>query len=113
MATKKTAAVNDEEVVTAEEKILRSAQDDTGAEEPEVNEWDVEVEMLVPRKPKGDDAQYYVCVNDRRFYIPANGRMQKLPKPIAEVLQQSLEAEAEAEEYADSIPNKTGPANEI
>ena len=115
MATKK----NEEKILrsaqddTGEEKILREAQDDTKAEEPEKDEWAEEIEMIVPRRPKGDDPQYYVCVNDRRFYIPANGKMQKLPKPIAEVLQQSLEAEAEAEEYADSIPNKTGPSGEI
>ena len=78
-----------------------------------IDEWAEEVEMIVPRKMKGDDPQYYVCVNDRRFYVPANGKRQKLPKPIAEVLQQSLEAEMEAEEFADSIPNKTGPGSEI
>ena len=103
MATKKTAEVVNEEVQAAEPV----------AEEEPQSEWEIEVEMLVPRKPKGDDPQYYVCVNDRRFYIPANGKMQKMPKPIAEVLRMSLEAEAEAEEFADSIPNKTGPAQEI
>ena len=84
------------------------------AVEPAIqDEWDETIEMIVPRKMKGDDPQYYVCVNDRRFYIPANGKKQKLPKPIAEVLQQSLEAEMEAEDFADSIPNKTGPEHEI
>ena len=94
MATKKTDDVKAAEPVAAEEM-------------PEVkDEWAEEVEMLVPRKPKGDDAHFYVCVNDRRFYIPANGKPQKLPKPIAEVLRESLEAELEAEEFADSLPNK-------
>lgn len=100
MATKKTAEVKEE---IKEEPIAAEA-----AEEQAIpDEWAEEVEMLVPRKPKGDDQQYYVCVNDRRFYIPANGRTQKLPKPIAEVLKQSLEAEMEAEDFADSIPNNT------
>ena len=98
MATKKTTEPVKEEAQAAEP---------VAAEKPEVkDEWAEEVEMIVPRKPKGDDPQFYVCVNDRRFYIPANGKAQKLPKPIAEVLQQSLQAELEAEEFADSIPNK-------
>ena len=105
MATKKTIEPKEEPVI---------AEEQAAEEKPEEkDEWAEEIEMIVPRRPKGDDPQYYVCVNDRRFYIPANGKMQKLPKPIAEVLQQSLEAEAEAEEYADSIPNKTGPSGEI
>lgn len=93
MATKKTDDVKAAEPVAAEKPA-------------EQDEWAEEVEIIVPRKPKGDDPQYYVCVNDRRFYIPANGKAQKLPKPIAEVLQQSLQAELEAEEFADSLPNK-------
>ena len=108
MASKKPVKTEEETVV--EDPVVEEA----AAEEPaEVDEWKQEVEMIVPRKPKGDDQQFYVCVNDRRFYIPANGKMQKLPKPVAEILQQSLEAEAEAEEFADSIPNKTGPGGEI
>lgn len=82
------------------------------AEAPK-DEWAEEVEMIIPRKPKGDDPQYYVCVNDRRFYIPANGKMQKLPKPVANILLESLEAEQEAEDFADSMPNRTGPSQEI
>lgn len=104
MATKKTAETKPEDVMPEE----------TAEKEPaEKNEWDESVEMLIPRRPKGDDQQFYVCVNDRRFYIPANGKMQKLPKPVAEVLQQSLEAENEAEDFAESIPNKTGPTQDI
>ena len=106
MATKKTAEVKPEEMET--EPVVSEP-----AVPAEKDEWDEEVEMLIPRRPKGDDQQFYICVNDRRFYIPANGKMQKLPKPIAEVLQQSLEAENEAEDYAESIPNKTGPSREI
>lgn len=64
------------------------------------------VEMVVPRKPKGEEQQYYVCVNDRRYGIPANGKMQKLPRPVAEILQESLNAEYAADEFAESIPNR-------
>ena len=106
MATKKTVEVKPE-VMETEPVVSETV-------EPEVkDEWAEEVEMLIPRRPKGDDQQFYICVNDRRFYIPANGKMQKLPKPIAEVLKQSLEAENEAEDYAESIPNKTGPSRDI
>ena len=107
MASKKPVAAAPQ---AEEEPVVMEA----AAEEPtEVDEWAEEVEMIIPRKQKGDDQQFYVCVNDRRFYIPANGKMQKLPKPVAEVLQQSLEAENEAEDYAESIPNKTGPNQDI
>ena len=92
------------EVAAAAEVV----QEEVMAAAPAVtDEWAEEIEMLVPRKKKGDDPTFYVCVNDRRFLIPADGKMQKLPKPVAEVLQESLAAEAEAEDYADNIPNKT------
>lgn len=98
MATKK-AVEEEKEVKTPE----------TEAEVPaEVDPWDIEVEMIVPRKPRGEDQQYYVCVNDRRFLIPANGTVQKLPRPIAEILRSSLEAEAVADDFADHIPNRSG-----
>lgn len=93
MATKKT-------VTEPVEEVLEEGQ----AEAPK-SAWDEEIEMLIPRKPKGEESYYYVCVNDRRFEIPASGTMQKLPKPIALVLQDSLAAEIKAEEFADSIPN--------
>lgn len=107
MATKKTAEIKTEAVETTPEEVIPEEAVDVK------DEWAESVEMLIPRRPKGDDQQFYVCVNDRRFYIPANGKMQKLPKPVAEVLQQSLEAENEAEDYAESIPNKTGPNQDI
>lgn len=102
MATKKPAVKEPEEEVL-EGQI--SAEEVPQAEEPAKprDEWDEEIEMFVPRRPKGDDPQYYVCVNDRRFAVPANGKMQKLPKPIAEILKSSLEAEAAADEMAESM----------
>ena len=100
MATRKTGAAG------AEEEVLTEA---TEQKAPIRDAWDETVEMIVPRKPKGEDQQYYICVNDRRYMVPANGRMQSLPRPIAEVLQESLDAEREADDYADSLPNKNGP----
>ena len=97
MATKKTVTESVEEVLAEEPE----------KKEPEAQKsaWDEEIEMLIPRKPRGEESFYYVCVNDRRFEIPADGKVQKLPKPIALVLQDSLAAEIKAEEFADSIPN--------
>lgn len=102
MATKKAAAAE-----IAEEVKQEPVAEEVKAEEPVIrDEWDEEVEMIVPRKPKGDDPTYYVCINDRRFLIPADGKTQKLPKPVAEVLKESLEAEYAAEDFADHIPNR-------
>lgn len=70
------------------------------------DEWEKTIDMIVPRKPKGEDQQYYICVNDRRYMVPANGKMQKLPKPVALILQDSLEMESEADEYADKLPKR-------
>ena len=104
MATKSKA-------VTAEETVKTEAAEEqavTEAPEKEKDPWQEKVSILVPRKPKGEEPYYYVCVNDRRFQIPADGKYQDLPKPIATILQESLEAEYAADEYADSIPNRDG-----
>lgn len=90
MATKKIA-----EEAQAEEIVIEEVKDP----------WEEMVEMYVPRK-RGDDPQYYVCVNDRRFAFPANGQVQKMPKPIAQILKESLEAEDAAEDFANSIQNE-------
>ena len=108
MATKKTVKPAEELEQAVE------AQPEVEAEEekaPEIKDaWGETIEMIVPRKPKGDDQSYYVCVNDRRFQIPANGKMQMLPKPIALILQDSLEMESEADDYAEKLP-KQDPMN--
>lgn len=97
MATKKTMEEK------KEQEILEEQLEEIKAEP--ADEWLEEIEMIVPRKPKGEDQQYYVCVNDRRFAVPADGKLQKLPKPIAQVLQDALDAEIAADEFADSMPN--------
>lgn len=101
MATKKaTETVKDEEIMTpdAAEEQAKTPTDP----------WDEKVNVIVPRKPHGEEQQYYICVNDRRFVVPANGKQQALPRPIAEVLVSSLEAESEAEDFVDRIPNRNG-----
>ncbi len=106
MATKKTAAA---ETVIEETVAEAVAEEPVQAAQPEpieVDPWSIMEEMLVPRKPKGDDPTYYVSVNNRSFFIPANGKVQKLPKPIAGVLKDSLEAEVNAEEFAENMPKQ-------
>jgi hypothetical protein len=106
MATKKAVT----KVETDEQEQLLEQPEEEQKEETVKNEWDEMVTMVVPRKPKGQDQQFYVCVNDRRFLIPANGKQQEIPRPIAEVLQTAIEAEYAAEEFADSIQNENGDA---
>ncbi len=104
MANKETEVLNENvtaETAPAGEKPAAKAK----AKAPK-KAWDETVEMVVPRKPKGEEQQHYVCVNDRRYGIPANGKMQKLPRPVAEILQDSLNAEYAADEFAEKIPNR-------
>lgn len=91
----KDEAVNQEEVQEAAEE----------ARDP----WKEMVSMLVPRHHVGESENYYVCVNDRRYYIPRNGTRQDIPLPIAEVLQASIEAEGRAEEFAENMPHASAP----
>jgi hypothetical protein len=123
MATKKTTAPAEDaqENVEAEKAAATAAAPaaPTTAAEPEapttgpgapavVDEWAENIEMIVPRKPKGEEQSYYICINDRRYLVPANGKKQLLPKPVALVLQESLEADAEADDFMDHIPNRSG-----
>lgn len=85
------------------EEVPAEQADETVKAEKAGNPWDEKVRIRVPRKQKGE--YFYVCVNDRRFEIPANGMEQEMPRPIAEVLQQSIDAEYRAEDYAAGIPN--------
>lgn len=105
MATKSKAAAaaaaeTNEEIEAKEAPVTEQAK--------AVDEWDETIEMVVPRKPKGEDQQYYICVNDRRFMVPADGKVQKLPRPVAEILQASVQAEYAADDFADHIPNRSG-----
>lgn len=96
MAKKTAEIVEEVPAVQADEPVK--------AEKPAKDPWDEKVKVRVPRKPKGE--YFYVCVNDRRFEIPANGLEQEMPRPIAEVLEQSIQAEYRAEDYAAGIPNR-------
>lgn len=99
MASKKAAEI-------VEEVPAVKADETVKAEKTAADPWTEMVKVRVPRRPKGE--YFYVCVNDRRFEIPANGMEQEMPRPVAEILNQSIEAEYRAEDYAAGIPNRTG-----
>lgn len=103
MATKKTAET---ELNKEETEAAKAANAEEKAQTP-ADPWDEKVKMYVPRKQRGDDQSYFVCINDRKYMVPANGREQELPRPVAEVLQQSLDAENKYQETLDQINAKT------
>lgn len=72
-------------------------------------EWDEYMDVIVPRHGKGQEKYFYVCVNDRSVQVPADGKRHKMRKPHAEALLASLEAEADAENFADSVPHAAAP----
>ena len=101
MATRKKTEVTEEMLEQAEEVEEATAAE---AERPAKSKWDQMETVRTPRKSKHDF--YYVCVNDRRFEIPADGKEHEMPHPIAEVLRQTLDAEARAEDFAEGVPNR-------
>lgn len=110
MAAKKTTEktdINQLKDIVGEEtdaEMINKLPDDL-PEDP----WSKNMEIIVPRKPKGEEQTYYICVNDRRFLVPANGKAQNLPKPVAQILLDSIQAQDAADDFAESIPNHTGP----
>lgn len=105
MGTKKTAQPVEGFVADVPVEVNEA---EVNAAEEITDPWQKNMEIIVPRKPKGEDQQYYICVNDRRFMVPANGKMQSLPQPIAEVLLASIQADYDADEFAEHIPNRSG-----
>lgn len=98
---------------TAAEKPARQVEENLGisTDTDAGTEWEEYVEVYVPRHGKGQEKKFYVSVNDRNVLVPADGKYHKLRKPHAEALMASLEAEAAAEDYADSVPNQAAPAS--
>ena len=103
----KTEETQNEEAVTEtakpEAKPEKGKKEQAAAQPERVDPWKEQVPVFVPRARASEDQNAYVCVNDRRFSVPRNGKTQMLPRPIAEALQTSLEAEYKAEEYAEGI----------
>lgn len=103
----KTEGTQNEETVTEtatpEVKTEKAQPAQVPAQPENVDPWKEQVPVYVPRARASEDQNAYVCVNDRRFSVPRNGKTQMLPRPIAEALQTSIEAEYKAEEYAENI----------
>ncbi len=87
---------------------VEAPQEEVKAEGSAEDPWAEEVEVRVPRARAGEPPYYYVCVNDRRYQIPADGRKQKMPRPIAEVLEDSINAEFEADKFQDEVSAEAG-----
>lgn len=69
-----------------------------------VSPWDVMVEVKLPKASKTEQNFQFVAVNGRTFQVP-KGKRVKVPKPIAEVLQNSEKAIDDAEAFENSILN--------
>ena len=102
-----------EKAKAAAEKPARQVEENLGisTDTDAGTEWEEYVEVYVPRHGKGQEKKFYVSVNDRNVLVPADGKYHRLRKPHAEALMASLEAEAAAEDYADSVPNQAAPAS--
>ena len=112
MAKNNTVTVNPEELTEKNNTVIQTEAPAPAAEEKKPKKepvkkdpFEEKTEIHVPRKPKGEEQYYYICVNDRRFQVPANGKTQSLPKPVALILQDALDADDAADDYAASIPN--------
>ena len=75
----------------------------TEAAEAGKNAWDVEVEIFVPHRDKGEDRWYWLNINDRSAQIPADDRRQKMKLPFALILSGMLKAKQREEEYIDNV----------
>ena len=84
-------------VLVQEEEIIEEA-----AEAMPVDPWQDMMEVFVPRFRKGEDQTLYVNVNGHERYVPLNGKIQKWPRPFAEVIQAHFEQEEKTEDFIDS-----------
>ena len=86
-------------------ETVEEVQAEAPAEEQKPqSSWDIMETRVIPRKPKGNF--FYICVNDRRFEIPARGQTETLPLPVALILDDQIAAEYAADDYAANMPNR-------
>jgi len=67
--------------------------------------WDEMVEVKLPKKNDGSNNCEIVSVNGRTFKV-MRGVKVSVPRPIASVLQNSFDAEEEAEAFIEGLLNK-------
>ena len=90
MATRKKAEVVEEPVLTVDE------------EKAIADFWAKMVKVRLPKATNGESNSVIASVNGRVFQIK-RGIEVEVPAPIAEVLQHSMEAEAEADEFIEGL----------
>ena len=61
------------------------------------------VEVTIPKDRQYEGEVYYVCLNGRSFGIPRDGKPHKVPYEIAQIIKESREQLAIAEDYMDDI----------
>lgn len=106
MATKKNEPIK--EIL---EEVTEEVKDAEIIEEKPVDEWEEFIDIVVPRHGRGQEKTFFVSVNGRNAQIPADGKLQHLRKPHAIALLDSLEAEANAEQFAEDLPHEAAPAS--
>lgn len=82
------------------ERIQKIAQE---AAEKGQDAWEIEVEVFVPHRDKGEDKWYWLSINDRTAQIPADDRVQKMKLPFALILTDALKAKQREEDFIDNI----------
>lgn len=93
----------------ATKRIVKDEVVETPVMEDQLNTdpWDTMVEIMIPRHRHGEEEYKFVSVNDIRALVHLDGKVHKLPLPIAEAMTQYLAGEDKVEEYKDTIPNET------
>jgi hypothetical protein len=61
------------------------------------------VEVTIPKDRQYGNEAYYVCVNGRKYGIPRDGKPHKVPYAVAQIIKESREQDAIAEDYMDGI----------
>lgn len=61
--------------------------------------WKDMVEVMLPKRTRSEQATEYVSVNLRKYRIP-KGVVTRVPRPVAEVLFNSMEAQSQMENNA-------------
>lgn len=114
MATKKTEKQEEKdlEILSATFEPAKKPEPEAVEEEMQpVDEWEQFIDFVVPRHGRGQEKTFFVSVNGRNAQIPADGKLQHLRKPHAITLLDSLEAEANAEQFAEDLPHEAAPAS--
>ena len=70
------------------------------------NDWDIMETVAIPRAHQGEEKNLFVCVNGRTYNIPKNGRAVTLPKPVAIVVREHLDALNDEQDVLEHIPNR-------